>query len=52
MNGSGGVGEFGRGLGLGSVQFGDVSSVNGANWDVSGSVPMSLDLRANHGGAN
>jgi len=26
--------------------------VNGANWDVSGSVPMSLDLRANHGGAN
>jgi hypothetical protein len=34
-------------LGLGSAQFGDVS---GANQDVSGSDPMSLDLRANHSG--
>jgi len=50
MNGSEGGGEFGWGLGLESVQFGDVS---GANRDVSGSEssdPMSLDLRANHGG--
>jgi hypothetical protein len=47
MNGGEGVGVFGRGLGLGSAQFGDVS---GANQDVSGSDPMSLDLRANHSG--
>lgn len=47
MNGGAGVGEFGGGLGLRSAQFGDVS---GANRDVSGSDPMSLDLRANPGG--
>ena len=47
MNGGGGVGEFGGGLGLRSAQFGDVS---GANRDVSVSDPMSLDLRANLGG--
>jgi hypothetical protein len=51
MNGSGGVGEFGRGLelaswGASSAQFGDVS---GANLDVSGTDPMSLYSRANHG---
>ncbi|XP_059447236.1 transcription factor BHLH089 [Corylus avellana] len=49
MNGGAGVGEFGGGLGLRSAQFGDVS---GANRDVSGSDPMSLDLRANPGGGD
>lgn len=47
MNGGAGMGEFGGGLGLRGAQFGDVS---GANRDVSGSDPMSLDLRANRGG--
>ncbi|XP_062146959.1 amine oxidase [copper-containing] gamma 1-like [Alnus glutinosa] len=47
MNGSGGMREFGQGLGLGSAQFRDVS---GANRDVSRNDPMSLDLRVNHGG--
>jgi len=44
------MGEFGRGLGLGSTQFGDVSSANrDVSWSES-SDPMSLDMRANHGG--
>ncbi|KAB1207954.1 Transcription factor bHLH79 [Morella rubra] len=47
MNGHGGVGEFGGGLGLSRALFGDVDC---AKRDVSGNHQVTLDQRSSHGG--